>query len=297
MIKIKSIFTCFISIMLVFGFSVLNYAQDPPADRAEVPLTDPSKPSLVKISVHQGEITVTGYNGKTIIVEAKIDAAYQESQYLERAKERLKEQLKEKNKEKIKATEGMHVIKNNTTGLSVEEENNVVDVRVASFSTKVDVNIKVPYKSSLKLKGFEAGKIKVENVDGELDVTHHNEAITLKNVSGTVVAHTFNGDLTVSFDRVNLNKPMSFSTFNGDIDVTFPKDAKFSLKLKTDQGEIYSDFKLEMRSTPSPENKPGRKDGKYAIKFDKTLYGLINGGGEEVQFKTFDGDIYIRAKK
>jgi len=279
--------------MLVIGFSILNYAQDPPADRAEVPLTDPSKPASVNVTVNNGEITVSGYNGKTIMVEAKVDTNNRESEHLDK----VKEKLKEFKQEKPKNTEGMHLIDNSTTGLSIEEENNVVDVKVAFFSKKVDVNIKVPYKTSLKLKGFQAGDIKVKNVDGELDVTHHNGPITLNNVSGTVVAHTFNGDLTVSFDRVNLNKPMSFSTFNGDIDVTFPKDAKFNLKMKSDQGEIYSDFKLEMRSAPSPEKKPERKEGKYVIKFDKSLFGLLNGGGEEVQFKTFNGDIYIREKK
>lgn len=291
--KIRSIFTCFICIMLVFGFSLLNYAQDTPVDRAEVPLTDPSKPASVNVKVNHGTITVTGYNGKTIMVEAMVDSAYWESKYLDKVKEKLKEMKKKKSKN----IEGMHVIKNNSTGLSIEEENNVVDIKISSFSKKVDVNVKVPYKSSLKLKGFQAGNIKVEKVDGELDVTHHNGPIALKNVSGTVVAHTFNGNLTVSFDRVNLNKPMSFSTFNGDIDVTFPRNAKFNLKMKSDQGEIYSDFKLEMRSKPSQEKKPERKEGKYVIKFDKTLYGLLNGGGEEVQFKTFNGDIFIRAKK
>ena len=289
MMKIKSIFTCFICVLLVFSFTSVNYAQAPAVDRAEVPLSDPSKPALVNARVNHGEITVTGYNGKTIMVEAKVDTDYRESKHLDK--------VKEMKKEKPKKTEGMHMIKNNNTGLSIEEENNVVDIKVSSFSKKVDVNIKVPYKSSLKIKGFQAGNIKVENVDGELEVTHHNGPITLNNVSGTVVAHTFNGDLTVSFDRVNLNKPMSFSTFNGDIDVTFPKNAKFNLKMKSDQGEIYSDFKLDMRSTQSPEKKPERKEGKYVIKFDKTLYGVLNGGGEEVQFKTFNGDIYIRAKK
>lgn len=291
--KIKTIFTCFICMTLVFGFAAVNYAQNPPADRAEVPLTNPSKPASVNVTVNHGEITVTGYNGKTIMVEARVDTGYWESKHLDK----LKEKLKEMKKEKSKNIEGMHLIKNNSTGLSVEEENNVVDIRTSSFSKKVNVNIKVPYKSSLKIKCFQAGNIKVENVDGELDVTHHNGPITLNNVSGTVVAHSFNGSLSVSFDRVNLNKPMSFTTFNGDIDVTFPKNAKFNLKMKSDQGEIYSDFKLEMQSKPSPEKKPGRKDGKYIIKFDKTLYGLLNGGGEEVQFKTFNGDIYIRAKK
>jgi DUF4097 and DUF4098 domain-containing protein YvlB len=293
MMKIKSIFTCIICLMLVPGFTVVNFAQDAPSDRAEVPLTDPSKPSLVNVKVNHGQITVTGYNGKTIMVEAKVDTGYWESKHLEKVKEKLKEMKKGKSKK----IQGMQVIKNDSTGLSIEEENNVVDIRTSSFSKKVDVNVKVPYKSSLKIKCFQAGDIKVENVDGELDVTHHNGPITLNNVSGTVVAHTFNGHLAVSFDRVNLNKPMSFTTFNGDIDVTFPKNAKFNLKMKSDQGEIYSDFKLDMQSKPSPEKKPERKKGKYVIKFDKTLYGLLNGGGEEVQFKTFNGDIFIRAKK
>jgi hypothetical protein len=296
MIKIKSSLTGFVCIIImVFSFSVVNYAQDSPPDRADVPLTDPSKPSLVKIKVHNGNITVTGYNGKTIIVEAKIDSNYLKSKYQKKIKEKLESKLK-KNQKKI---EGMHLIGNNSTGLSIEEENNEVDVKVASFSKKVDLDIKVPFKTSLKLKvkGFQDGKINVENVDGELDVTHHKGTIVLNNISGTIVAHTFNGDLTASFQRVNLDKPMSFSTWNGDIDVTFPKNAKFNLKMKSDQGEIFSDFELEMKSAPTSEKKPERQKGKYVIKFDKGLYGLLNGGGEEIQFKTFNGNIYIREKK
>jgi hypothetical protein len=37
--------------------------------------------------------------------------------------------------------------------------------------------------------------------------------------------------------------------------------------------------------------------GKFRITFDKSLYGLVNGGGQEISFNTFTGDIYIRKKK
>ena len=90
---------------------------------------------------------------------------------------------------------------------------------------------------------------------------------------------------------------MSFTTLNGDIDVTLPKNAKFNLKMKSQQGEIFSDFKLKMQPAPAPVKKPVKQKGKYMVKFDKTIYALLNGGGEEVYFKTFHGDIYIRAKK
>jgi DUF4097 and DUF4098 domain-containing protein YvlB len=292
MTKVKSIFIGFIGMAVVFCFAAMNRAGELPPDRAEVPLTDPGKPGLVKVSVHIGNIIVSGYNGKNIMVEAVADTAWQDKH-----KEIVMENLKELKKEQPKNTKGMHVIQNNSTGLSIEEENNIVKINTASLSRKVDVIIKVPFKTSLKLKGFLDGEIKVEKVEGELEVTHHNGPITLKDVGGTVVANTFNGGVTVTFDTVNLARPMSFSSFNGDIDVTFPKEAKFNLKLKTEQGEIYSDFKLQMQSNPSAEKKPERKGGKYIVKFDKVLYGLLNGGGEEIQFKTFNGNIYIREKK
>jgi hypothetical protein len=37
--------------------------------------------------------------------------------------------------------------------------------------------------------------------------------------------------------------------------------------------------------------------GKYRVKVDKTTVGTINGGGPDMEFKTFNGNIYIRKKK
>ena len=285
--------TIYIGIILVFFSAALSYcyAQDSPVNRAEVPLSDPSKPAMVEARVNKGAITVTGYNGKEVIVEARAVTKPV------REKEEEKEAEEKEEKKAKKKTKGMYLIRNNQTGLTVVEENNVVVVKVSSFNIRVELDIKVPFKTSLKLKGLNDGFIKVEKVSGELEVNHLNGPLTLKDVSGTVIAHTLNGDVTVTFDKVNLDKPMSFSTLNGDIDVTFPKNAKFNLKMKSERGEIYSDFKLKMQSAPAPDAKPEKKRGRYIVKFDKGLYGLLNGGGEEVKFKTFNGHIYIRAKK
>jgi len=38
------------------------------------------------------------------------------------------------------------------------------------------------------------------------------------------------------------------------------------------------------------------KLGKYRVQFDKATYGLINGGGPEIQLTTFNGNIYIRKR-
>src|ERR1022692_3731704 len=50
--------------------SLAGIAQETP-DRVNVPLSDPSRPAVVHASLMNGGITVTGYNGKEVIVEAR----------------------------------------------------------------------------------------------------------------------------------------------------------------------------------------------------------------------------------
>jgi len=113
------------------------------------------------------------------------------------------------------------------------------------------------------------------------------------------VAHSLNGAVTVVMDRVTAGKPMSFTSLNGKIDVTLPADTKARLRLKTDNGSAYSDFDVKLEpdsSKPVLENSSAGK-GRYKIRMDRSLYGSINGGGPEIQFKTVNGNIQIRKGK
>jgi len=110
------------------------------------------------------------------------------------------------------------------------------------------------------------------------------------------VAHALNGHVLVTFNRIDPQKSMAFSSLNGDIDVTFPADLKANVSLRTDNGEVYSDFDVRVQPTaPQQTVEDNRgKGGKYRVKVDKTVKGTINGGGQEIQFKNFNGNIYIR---
>ena len=119
------------------------------------------------------------------------------------------------------------------------------------------------------------------------------EKITLTNISGSVVANTVNGDIVVTFNKLDTNDPMAFSTLNGDVNVTFPADTKANLKLKSDNGEIFSDFEMVIDKTPSKVDKTNAS-GMYNIKKDDWVYGKINGGGAEMLMKNMEGNIYIK---
>src|SRR6266851_5494041 len=85
----------------------------------------------------------------------------------------------------------------------------------------------------------------------------------------------------------------------GEIDVTFPADLKANVSIRSDRGDVFSDFDVQLRAAsnePTVEDSRG-KGGKYRVKIDKTVRGTINGGGPEIQFTNFQGQIYIRKAK
>jgi hypothetical protein len=247
-------------------------AQTPGTDRVPVTLSDPSRPALVKASLLNGGITVKAYEGKEVIVEAHA-----------------------RNRDSGRSDSGMKRIPVSSTGLSVEEENNEVRVSTDSVNRSLDLVISVPVHTSLKLSTVNSGDIVVTGVDGELDVNDVNGSVTLNNVSGSAIAHALNGRVLVTFTRIN-QKPMAFSSLNGDIDVTFPADLKANVSLKSDRGEVFSDFDVQIQaSAPKQTVEDGRgHGGKYRVQIDRTVHGAINGGGPELQFTNFNGGIYIR---
>lgn len=242
-------------------------------DRIAVKLDDPSRPALVKASLVNGGITVKAYDGQQVIVEARAGGSEDEKP----------------------APSGMHRLDTGRTGLSVEEENNEVRINTDSFMRPVDLTISVPLHTSLKLGVVNGGNIVVNGVDGEMDVNNVNGAVTLNHVSGNCVVHALNGRILATFERVSA-KPMAFSSLNGDIDVTFPADLKANLNIRSDRGDIFSDFDVQLQSSaPQQVAEDSRgQGGKYRVKIDKSVHGTINGGGPEIQFTNFQGSIYIR---
>jgi len=240
-------------------------------DRVPVPLSDPSRPAFVKASLLNGSITVKAYEGKEVIVEAR--ARQGES----------------------RASGGMKRVPIVSTGLSVEEENNQVNINADSVQRPIDLTISVPVHTSLHLRTVNDGDISVTGVDGELDVNDVNGEVTMTNVSGNAIAHALNGKVLVTFNRIN-GKPMAFSSLNGDIDVTFPADLKANVSLASDRGDVFSDFDVQMQSrAPQQVVEDSRgKGGRYRVHIDKAIRCTINGGGQEIQFKNFNGSIYIR---
>ncbi|MFO7865545.1 MAG: hypothetical protein R6V02_01860 [Candidatus Aminicenantes bacterium] len=258
-----------------------GFARENSVDRATVPFSNPSQPGTVKVQVYRGSITVQGYDGQEVIIEAGLRT------------------MRTAPRDRNPKAEGMTLLRANTTGLTIMEEDNVMTVGTLSLHQSVDISLQVPRRTSLKLKAFQGGDIVVENVAGEIEANNHGGSLLMSGIAGSVVAHIFNGEVKIVFTGITPDKPMSFTTFNGDIDVTLPANVKTDVMIKSVRGDIYSDFKIKLNpllekseramGIRSAVRRPRIPTGEY-------LTGTINGGGPVYQFESFTGDIFIRKK-
>jgi Toastrack DUF4097 len=249
-------------------------ADDP--NRMTVMWSDPSRPGLLKVNLLSGGITVKTHEGQEVIIEA-------------RAGRRRRPAPAE--------SAGLRRIDTGTAGLIVEEENNVMSVGTNWFSfNSADITIQVPARTNLSLKTLNGGNILVDGVEGEIEVTNLNGGVTLNNVAGSVVAHSMNGKVVAALRQVTENKPMAFTSMNGSIDVTLPASAKANLKMRTDNGEVYSDFEIERKASPPLPliSGPRNRNGRQRLEIGTNMYGAINSGGPDFDLRTFNGNIYIR---
>jgi hypothetical protein len=286
-------------------------AQESQADHAVVSFSNPAKPGTVEVGISEGSITVRGYEGKDVVIDARwreksltrVERELGPALAEERRREAEREEREELDQEELarqkaqaEKAKGMKALEVESMGLTIEEEENVIQVNVEEGKRAVDLVIQVPFSTSLRLSCRDDEKgVTVDRVDGEIEVDTGDGPIMLTNVSGPVVADSSEGEIKAVFGKVIPGKPMSFSAMDGDIDITLPADVKASLKMKTDEGQIFTDF--DVRLTPSQQKKEEderKEGGGYRVSFEKVTLGLINGGGVEIQLTTYEGNIYIR---
>jgi DUF4097 and DUF4098 domain-containing protein YvlB len=251
----------------------LAVAQEPAGDRVVVPARNSTRPRKLDVQTMNGTILIKAYNGKEVIVETRASSNRRESE---------------------RTVNGMRRIDIAPRGLTVEEEDNVITVRTR-VNSDGELLISVPSDTSVSATSHN-GNIEIESLTGEFDLQANNGHLTLNNVSGSVVAHSLNGPIKVSMNKVDPTKPLSFSTLNGSIEATLPADWKANVKLTTNHGEIWSDFDFKLSAGGIVTQQNNTSDGKFKVTTDRGIVGTVNGGGPEATFRSFNGKIFIKKK-
>jgi len=273
-IKIAAVFL----LSMILSTKIMAQSSDT-KEQLVVPLSEPGKPYKLNVDLINGSIKVFSYEGKDVVIDVVSD-------------------LDKKKSDKKDNSNGMKRINaGNGLDISAEEKNNRVTVHSDSWKGAVRLTIKVPQaEATLKLSTINDGDISVSNVSGEIEISNVNGAIQLTNISGSAVANTVNGSVVVSLKSIDPKAAMAFSTLNGNVDVTFPATLKANVKLKSDMGEMFTDFDIEADKN-QPKVNHTSQSGMYRINIENWVYGKINGGGPELMMKNMNGNIYIRKAK
>lgn len=207
-------------------------AQSDP-NRLTVPFSDPSRPGTVNVSLFNGGIKVRPSTGRDVIVTTSGGRVTNSSE--------------------PPSGKGAGLRRlSQPGGISFTEENNVMTISSNRLNGGGgDLDIQVPARTNLKLNTVNGDEIVVERIEGDIEVTAVNSSITLTDVAGAAVVHSTNGDVKVLLRQVTAQKPMSFTSFNGDVDVTLPPGVKANLKMRTDHGEVLTDFDVQIQPRPA----------------------------------------------
>ena len=257
----------------VIGLSAPAEAQND--ERIVVPLSDPARPATLEVSLFNGSITVTGYDGNEIVIAAREGEDDDEPDRRER--------------------EGLRRIPNTAVGLTAEERDNAVSVAVDRNNRGIDLEITVPRRTSVNGRTLNGGELRIEGVAGDHELANVNGGIVAADVAGSVVAATTNGDVTVSFTELAPGKAMSFTSFNGDVEVAFPAGLAAELRINAGRGEVLTDFDVDVQPQPSVVERSA-EGGRYRVRLERDVRAVVGGGGPEMSFKTFNGDIVIRRR-
>ncbi|WP_246849900.1 DUF4097 family beta strand repeat-containing protein [Rufibacter roseolus] len=233
------------------------------------------KDARVQLSMFNSNVKIVGYSGDEVVIETKDYSA------------------------PPKRAEGLkplynQVEDNTKLGLGVNKSGNTVTITKASridaeYVIRIPKNAAVVYKET----NWEGGDISISDVDGEVELKLNNSEVSLNNISGPVVANNTNGSIKVVFSSLAQSKPSAISTVSGDIDITLPAKDKANFKLRSMQGEIYTDFDMDVQRK---KDKDGDED-LAIVGGGGDIAGKVNGGGVEISVQSISSDIFIRKKK
>lgn len=249
---------------------------------------DPGKPGEVVVDNVFGPVTVEGYAGKDVVLEAHRIVYARDENRAKLAGEEVK----------LDITEKANTIELYVDGPFREDEaerreRGIHIRRDPGYQVYYGFTLKVPFRTNLVLSTVTDGDIQVRSVEGTFDVRNVNGKVRLDDVAGSGDAKTVNGGVTVVFRR-SPEGACLFKTTNGDVEVDFPGEPSADFRVKTMHGEVYSDFDVTYLPKAPPVREERREKGGKYVYHSEGYRGVRAGkGGPEIKLETLTGDILI----
>ena len=256
--------------------------------RQTLKFADPSKPGEVAVDNVFGPVTIEGYAGAEVVLEARKIIYARDEARARKAEEEVTLDIGGQGN-----TIEIYVDGPFREDEGEERERGVRIRRDPGYRVYYGFTLKVPAKSSLVVSTVTDGDVEVRGVEGGFDVRNVNGQVRIVDAAAAGDARTVNGGVTVVFRR-EPGGACHFKTVNGDVEVGFPAAPSADFRIKTMHGEAYSDFDVTALPKAPPVREERReKGGKYVYRSDGAFGVRAGKGGPEIRLETLTGDILI----
>ncbi len=186
-----------------------------------IKFSDPSKPGTLKLNIAQGDVHIRGTDAPAVTVHSEI-----------------------KPEPTTPRKDGLRVL-TASSSYSLAEKDNVATLVYGTAGWPAGggiFDITVPRSTSIVISNSLGGDITIGGVTGNLEIKSLNGEVKLSDVAGGALVETMNGEIAVDVRQLVEGKPLSFSSMNGKVQLHLPADAKASVRLRTHNGSIMTDF-------------------------------------------------------
>ena len=216
-----------------------------------IKFSDPAKPGRLEIRLARGDLRIQGTETTEVTVKSEAKPAAQTPR-----------------------KDGLRVI-SATSSFSLTEKDNlaVLDATADGWGGKsgADFALTVPRHTAVVVQNSWGGDITCTGLAGNLEINSMNGQIRLDEITGGVVVSTMNGEIRANIRELREGSPLSFTSMNGEVVLRVPADAKASVRLRTQNGSVLTDFD-ETALITKTESTPG----------SRTRTVTVNGNGAKV---------------
>lgn len=194
------------------------------ASPTSLKFSDPAKPGKIKLRVMWGDVAVTGADTPEVTIQSNI---------------------KNKNAPE-RRPDGLRRLDTEVT-YRASEKDNVITIELGGDSsspaaTGASMTITTPRNTSVVVENSLGGNVTLKNLVGDTEVRCLNGEVKLDQISGSALVETMNGEIHATFAKVAEGKPLSFTSMNGEVEVRVPADTKANVRLRTQNGAVFTDF-------------------------------------------------------
>ncbi len=157
----------------------------------------------------------------------------------------------------------------------------VVDIDNGAYCKTASGNVKAKNVTGNTDLNCVSGDVTGDNIKGDVEADTVSGSVKLLNISGAnvVKGKTMSGS-TIYLGEISPNGRYSLNAHSGKVEMTIPSNSAFDLNASTFSGSIKTDFEVVMSGTLSK----------------KKISGSVNGGGADVNLKTFSGSVHLKKK-